>query len=182
MDLWAGRFNETTDKLVKNFTSSIDIDKKLYKYDIVGSIAHIKMLSKCGIIKKIEAEKITQTLKEIEKDIEKEKVDFSKKEDIHLAIEEELIKREGKIGEKLHTARSRNDQIALDERLYLRKEISEIINLINHFQRTLVEEDAGGNSREKPEGYYARLYSSTICSAHPFFSPSSCLFLDAGKR
>jgi len=165
MDLWAGRFNETTDKLVKNFTSSIDIDKKLYKYDIAGSIAHIKMLSKCGIIKKIEAEKITQTLKEIEKDIEKEKVDFSKKEDIHLAIEEELIKREGKIGEKLHTARSRNDQIALDERLYLRKEISEIINLINHFQRTLVE-IAEKNLKVIMPGYTHLQYAQPILFSH----------------
>ena len=138
MDLWASRFSESTDKLVKKFTSSIDIDNKLYKYDIAGSIAHAKMLSQCGIIKKKEAERITQALGEIEKDIEKGKVDFSQKEDIHLAIEEELIKREGEIGEKLHTARSRNDQIALDERLYLREEISEIIDLISTFQGSLL--------------------------------------------
>jgi len=131
MDLWASRFSEPMDKLVKEFTSSINIDNKLYKYDIAGSIAHTKMLSQCGIIKKKEAERITQALEEIEKDIEKGKVDFSQKEDIHLAIEEELIKREGETGEKLHTARSRNDQIALDERLYLREEISEIIDLIS---------------------------------------------------
>jgi len=139
MDLWAGRFSEATDKLVREFTSSIDIDKKLYKYDIAGSIAHVKMLSRCGIIKEIEAEKIIQALKEIERDIGKGRIDFSEKEDIHLAIEEELIKRGGKIGEKLHTARSRNDQIALDERLYLREEISQTISLIGAFQNTLLE-------------------------------------------
>lgn len=165
MDLWAGRFSETMDKLVKNFTSSIGIDKKLYKNDIAGSIAHIKMLSRCRIIKKIEAEKIIQTLKKIEKDIQKEKLDFSEKEDIHLAIEEELIKREGKIGEKLHTARSRNDQITLDERLYLREEISEIINLINHFQKILVKM-AEKNLKVIMPGYTHLQYAQPILFPH----------------
>jgi len=139
MDLWSSRFSESMDELVKKFTSSIDIDKKLYKYDIIGSIAHANMLLKCGIIKKKEAERITQALDKIKKDIEKGKIDFSQKEDIHLAIEEELIEREGETGEKLHTARSRNDQIALDERLYLREEINETISLIGAFQSTLLK-------------------------------------------
>lgn len=154
-----------TDELVKEFTSSIDIDKRLYKYDIAASIAHIKMLSKCGIIKEIEAEKITQALKKIEKDMEKGKIDFSKKEDIHLAIEEELIKREGKIGEKLHTARSRNDQIALDERLYLREEISETINLIDAFQKTLLQL-AERNSRVIMPGYTHLQYAQPVLFSH----------------
>lgn len=165
MDLWAGRFSQATDKLVREFTSSIDIDKKLYKYDIAGSIAHIKMLSKCRIIKEIEAERITQALKEIEKDIEKGKFDFSQKEDIHLAIEEELIKREGKTGEKLHTARSRNDQVALDERLYLREEISEIINLISVFQETILAV-AKKNIEVIMPGYTHLQYAQPILFSH----------------
>lgn len=165
MDLWAGRFSQATDKLVREFTSSIDIDKKLYKYDIAGSIAHIKMLSKCRIIKEIEAERITQALKEIEKDIEKEKFDFSQKEDIHLAIEEELIKREGKTGEKLHTARSRNDQVVLDERLYLRQEISEIINLISVFQETILEV-AKKNIEVIMPGYTHLQYAQPVFFSH----------------
>ena len=165
MDLWAGRFSQATDKLVREFTSSIDIDKKLYKYDIAGSIAHIKMLSKCRIIKEIEAERITQALKEIEKDIEKGKFDFSQKEDIHLAIEEELIKREGKTGEKLHTARSRNDQVALDERLYLREEINEIINLISVFQETILEV-AKKNIEVIMPGYTHLQYAQPIFFSH----------------
>jgi len=165
MDLWASRFSESTDKLVKKFTSSIDIDNKLYKYDIAGSIAHTKMLSQCGIIKKKEAERITQALEEIEKDIEKGKVDFSQKEDIHLAIEEELIKREGEIGEKLHTARSRNDQIALDERLYLREEISEIIDLISTFQGSLLG-IAEKNLKVIMPGYTHLQYAQPIFFSH----------------
>lgn len=165
MDLWASRFSESTDKLVKKFTSSIDIDNKLYKYDIAGSIAHTKMLSQCGIIKKKEAERITQALEEIEKDIEKGKVDFSQKEDIHLAIEEELIKREGEIGERLHTARSRNDQIALDERLYLREEISEIIDLISTFQGSLLG-IAEKNLKVIMPGYTHLQYAQPIFFSH----------------
>ena len=165
MDLWASRFSEPMDKLVKEFTSSINIDNKLYKYDIAGSIAHAKMLSQCGIIKKKEAERITQALEEIEKDIEKGKVDFSQKEDIHLAIEEELIKREGEIGEKLHTARSRNDQIALDERLYLREEISEIIDLISIFQGTLLA-IAEKNLKVIMPGYTHLQYAQPIFFSH----------------
>ncbi|MQY60079.1 MAG: argininosuccinate lyase [Clostridia bacterium] len=165
MDLWASRFSEPTDKLVKKFTSSVDIDNRLYKYDIAGSIAHAKMLSQCGIIKKKESERITQALEEIEKDIEKGKVDFSQKEDIHLAIEEELIKREGEIGEKLHTARSRNDQIALDERLYLREEISEIIDLISIFQRTLLGV-AEKNLKVIMPGYTHLQYAQPIFFSH----------------
>ncbi|KKM26060.1 hypothetical protein LCGC14_1588700 [marine sediment metagenome] len=165
MDLWASRFSEPMDKLVKEFTSSINIDNKLYKYDIAGSIAHAKMLSQCGIIKKKEAERITQALEEIKKDIEKGKVDFSQKEDIHLAIEEELIKREGEIGEKLHTARSRNDQIALDERLYLRQEISETIDLISIFQGTLLR-IAEKNIQVIMPGYTHLQYAQPIFFSH----------------
>ena len=129
MSLWGGRFKEGIDKLVEDFTSSIKVDKKLYKYDIEGSIAHTKMLLKGNIINEEEAEKIITTLKEIEKDIRGDKVNLLRKEDIHMAVEEELIKRIGDIGKKLHAARSRNDQIALDEKLYQRDKIKELSKL-----------------------------------------------------
>ncbi len=138
MNLWDGRFKEATNSLVKKFTSSIFIDKKLHSYDIQGSIAHIKMLAKCKIVTEDEAERIITALNSIDGDIKKGKFDLDEKEDIHMAIEEELIKREGKTGEKLHTARSRNDQIALDERLYLREKIESIKNLVLEFQKTLL--------------------------------------------
>jgi len=115
MNLWGGRFKEKTHPLVKELTYSIETDKKLYKHDIEGSIAHTKMLAKCKIISREEEKRIVKSLRKILKDIEEGKIDLSGKEDIHMAVEEELIKREGETGEKLHTARSRNDQIALDE-------------------------------------------------------------------
>lgn len=165
MDLCRGRFTEEIDKLVRDFTSSIKLDKKLYKYDIAGSAAHVKMLSKCGIIKEIEAKKILCALKEIEKDIEAGKLNFNQKEDIHLAIEEEVIKRAGEVGKKLHTARSRNDQIALDERLYLREEIGQIIVLINDFQKTLLGL-AEKNLEVIMPGYTHLQYAQPILFSH----------------
>ncbi|MBE0477545.1 argininosuccinate lyase [Candidatus Aerophobetes bacterium] len=139
MSLWRGRFKEDMHPLVKNFTFSAEIDKELFNYDIEGSIAHARMLAKCGIIKEVEVEKIIKSLREIEKDIQDGKIDFSKKEDIHMAIEEELIRREKDAGEKIHTARSRNDQIALDEKLYLREKIKTLCSTIHSFQLTLLD-------------------------------------------
>jgi len=137
--LWSGRFSESTNKLVDNFTASIPFDWKLYKYDIAGSIAHAKMLAKTGIIKKAEADKIVNGLKAIEKEIDANKFKFSiEDEDIHMAVEKRLISLIGDTGKKLHTARSRNDQVALDIRLYLRDEIKNMISLIDKFHKTLV--------------------------------------------
>jgi len=139
MPLWGGRFREETDRLVKEFTSSIKVDRRLYRFDIMGSIAHVKMLSKCGIIEEEESQRIIGALEDIKEDIEKGKLDLEGKEDIHLAIEEELIKRTGEVGKKIHTGRSRNDQIALDERLYLREEIDQVTTLIKDLQGVLLE-------------------------------------------
>ncbi len=137
--LWSGRFKETTNKLVEEFTASIPFDWKLYKYDIAGSIAHARMLAKKGIIKKAEAGKIAKGLKTIEKEIDSGKFRFSiEDEDIHMAVERRLISLIGDTGKKLHTARSRNDQVSLDIRLYLRDEIKDIISLIKKFQGALI--------------------------------------------
>ncbi len=136
---WAGRFREKTSKIVESFTESISFDFRLWKYDIEGSIAHTKMLSKQGIITKEDSEKIMRGLGEIARDIEAGRFVFREGiEDIHMNIEAALIKKTGDVGGKLHTARSRNDQVALDLRLYLRAETKEITSLIKKFQKTLL--------------------------------------------
>ncbi len=165
MSLWKGRFKEDLHPLVKELTFSIKVDKKLCSYDIKGSIAHVGMLAKCKIIKKEEAEKIIKSLKEIEKDIRKNKIDLSGKEDIHMAVEEELIKREKEVGKKLHAARSRNDQVALDEKLYLKDEISQILSLICNFQLTLLKIAEVNKSVIIP-GYTHLQYAQPVSLAH----------------
>ncbi|PKN38310.1 MAG: argininosuccinate lyase [Deltaproteobacteria bacterium HGW-Deltaproteobacteria-2] len=137
---WSGRFQKATAENVEKFTSSIHYDKRLYPYDIEGSIAHATMLAGQNIISKNEAVKIVSALKNILKDIEKGKFKFNTAdEDIHMAVEKELIKRIGETGGKLHSARSRNDQIALDVRLFLRAEIKIVIDLMNSLQACLIE-------------------------------------------
>lgn len=137
---WGGRFKKDTHKIAEKFSASVDFDKRLYREDIEGSIAHVTMLAECGIILKSEAEKITKGLKQIEKEIDSGKFTFREEyEDIHLNIEKRLIEKIGDTGGKIHTARSRNDQVALDMRLYLRKEINEIILLLKDIAGRLLE-------------------------------------------
>src|SRR3990170_382346 len=137
---WSGRFREKTDKLVEEMNASIGFDKRLFRHDIKGSIAHAQVLVRAGILKKNEAARIIRGLKEVEKEIAAGKlrltVDF---EDIHMAIESRLTAKIGHLGGKLHTGRSRNDQVALDIRLYLKDEISEITGLLHAFRKALVE-------------------------------------------
>jgi len=136
---WHGRFKKDLHKLAEKFSASIDVDKRLYREDIEGSIAHTKMLGKAGIISKEESEKIIKGLKSIRKEIERGKFPFRDEyEDIHLNIEKRLIEKIGQAGGKLHTARSRNDQVVLDMRLYLRREIDEIISLLKLLSETIV--------------------------------------------
>ncbi|MCS7179735.1 MAG: lyase family protein, partial [bacterium] len=133
--MWEGRFKELIDNDVIKYTKSIDIDKKLAFYDIEGSIVHAKMLFKVGLITKKEKEEILNGLKKIKKEIIENKFKFlSSDEDIHTAIERRLTELIGKTGEKLHTARSRNDQIVLDEKLYLRDEIIDLLKKITELQ------------------------------------------------
>ncbi|HDP69433.1 MAG TPA: argininosuccinate lyase [Actinobacteria bacterium] len=139
MKLWSGRFKKSTNKLVEEFTSSLLFDHRLYKHDIKGSIAHVKMLNKCKIISPDEAAKIEEGLSEIYGEIEAGKFVFDvADEDIHMAIERALIEKIGPVGGKLHTARSRNDQVSLDIRLYLKDESMLIMELILNLQRELV--------------------------------------------
>lgn len=136
---WAGRFEKQMQPLVEAFTESVSFDWRLYKHDIRGSIAHSTMLAACGLISDKERDKIIGALKDIQKEIESDHFIFSKKlEDVHMNIEAALIARIGETGKKLHTARSRNDQVALDMRLWCKEEIQLITGLIEGLQHVLV--------------------------------------------
>jgi len=137
--LWGGRFKEPLAEIALTFSSSIDIDKQLYEEDIAGSIAHAEMLAATKVISFSDARRIRTALKNIKKEIDTGKFQLDRDyEDIHTAVEQRLIQKLGPLGGKLHTGRSRNDQIALDERLYLRKAIRELSKLIVQLQRVLL--------------------------------------------
>ena len=137
---WGGRFQEPTDREVEAFTASIHFDRRLYRQDIAGSIAHARMLASRKIITRKEEKAIVAGLNAIEADIEKGRFVFDPEdEDIHMAIEKSLIDRIGETGGKLHTGRSRNDQVALDVRLYLRDEIGQVLALLSGLKRALAD-------------------------------------------
>jgi len=137
--LWGGRFKEPLSDMALKFSTSIDLDKQLYQEDIAGSIAHVEMLSACKILTAPEARRIRTALKTIQKEIESGKFELTTEhEDIHLAIEKRLIQKIGALGGKLHTGRSRNDQVVLDERLFLRTAVREIGKLLTQLQRVLI--------------------------------------------
>ena len=137
--LWGGRFTEATDAFVERFTASVAFDRRLYHHDIEGSIAHASMLNKVGILSSEELEQIIQGLKEIKSEIENDKFQWSiSLEDVHMNIEAALTSRIGDVGKKLHTGRSRNDQVATDIRLYVRDEIDQIAKLIIQLQTALL--------------------------------------------
>lgn len=137
---WSGRFAGKTSEIVESFSESISFDKRLWRYEIEGSAAHARMLGMQGIISKKEAAAIVKGLREIASDIEGGRFKFSEGlEDIHMNIEAALIKKIGSAGRKLHTARSRNDQVALDMRLYLREETKQILSLIINLQKTILQ-------------------------------------------
>jgi len=136
---WGGRFTEATNALVEEYTASIQYDWRLFPYDIAGSVAHAAMLGKTGIIMEKEARRIINGLKGILQEITDGKLEFSMElEDIHMNIENRLVRKIGPVGGKLHTARSRNDQVALDLRMYLRDEIMEIRRLLRGLQKTVI--------------------------------------------
>lgn len=136
--LWGGRFTKETDKLVYNFNASISFDQRLYRQDIRGSIAHVTMLAASGVLTETERDQIISGLNSILNDVEKGNLQITPAyEDIHSFVEANLIDRIGDVGKKLHTGRSRNDQVALDMKLYVRDEISEIKKLIYQLLSTL---------------------------------------------
>lgn len=137
--LWGGRFTKETDQLVYNFNASISFDKKLYAQDIRGSIAHVMMLAKQEILTEAEKQQIIEGLEGILDDVEKGKLEITDKyEDIHSFVEANLIDRIGDAGKKLHTGRSRNDQVAFDMKLYTRDEIAQIDQLLRTLLRTIL--------------------------------------------
>ena len=153
MKLWAGRFQKETDTLVNDFNSSITFDARMYRQDIQGSIAHATMLGETGIITRQEAENIIEGLSAILRDIEDGNVEFSmENEDIHMNIEAMLTERIGPDGKRLHTGRSRNDQVAVDFRLYVKQEIPKIVGMLLDLLRVLTEK-ARENTRTVMPGY-----------------------------
>ena len=137
--LWQGRFREGTSKMVESFTASIRFDQRLYRYDIEGSMAHCKMLSQQGLLSSEEEDVLIQGLGEILREIERGSFVFEdSQEDVHMAIEQLLIEKVGEVGGKLHTGRSRNDQVAVDIRLFLRDEIQGTDEDIGNLQTSLV--------------------------------------------
>ncbi len=138
--LWGGRFSEPTDAFVERFTASVSFDKRLYKADITGSIAHASMLEKVGILSTDEKKDIVDGLQSIQKEIETGSFQWSEQlEDVHMNIEAALTSKIGNAGKKLHTGRSRNDQVATDIRLYVRDEIDEISSRLNALQAAIVD-------------------------------------------
>ncbi|MEH7109280.1 argininosuccinate lyase [Bacillus sp. JJ1764] len=139
--LWGGRFTKETNKLVEEFTASISFDQKLAKEDIAGSLAHVQMLGQCGIIPLDDVEKIKQGLLSIKEMVDRNEVEFLvEDEDIHMNIEKLLIEKIGPVGGKLHTGRSRNDQVATDMHLYLRTKTLELITLMEEVQGAILNQ------------------------------------------
>jgi argininosuccinate lyase len=137
---WDGRFSERTDKSVEAFTASHAYDRRLYPYDIAGSIAHSKMLAKVGVISEAEAAQLVEGLGAVKRELDRGQFVFDDSlEDIHMHIEARLLQVAGKVAQKLHTARSRNDQVALDVRMYLRDETRRTITLLKALRGVLVE-------------------------------------------
>jgi len=136
--LWGGRFREETDVLANRFNASIGFDHRLYAYDIEGSMAHLRMLAKQEIITDEEASKILTALEDIKGELDRGEIPLDDYEDIHGLVEKALIRKLGELGEKLHTGRSRNDQVALDVRLYMRDAIGRVTGFIRDMQSALV--------------------------------------------
>ncbi len=137
--LWGGRFSQATDKLVEKFNASIEVDKRLYGSDISGSIAHVKMMAHQAMIAQDEAALLVQGLDRVKTRMDNHEIDFTDSlEDIHMHVEDALGREIGEVAKKLHTGRSRNDQVALDVRIYLKEETLNLIQMLREFQRALV--------------------------------------------
>jgi argininosuccinate lyase len=178
---WSGRFTQPTDKFVEEFTASIAFDQRLYRYDILGSIAHARMLARQGIITAAEAAQIVAGLEGIRTDIDAGQFAFKVSlEDIHMNVEARLIERIGPVGGKLHSARSRNDQVALDVRLYLRDELGEILGYLDRLQEALLVQ-AEQNLAVIMPGYTHLQTAQPVLFAHHLLAYYEMLRRDAGR-
>jgi len=179
--LWAGRFSKEVDEKVNDFNSSIKFDARMYKQDIEGSIAHATMLGETGIIDLTESKAIIIGLRGILADIENGNLEFDPTaEDIHMFIEAELTTRVGDAGKRLHTARSRNDQVALDIRMYLKTEVVEIIDQVKELCKTLCD-IANENLDTVMPGYTHLQRAQPITFAHHLMAYSQMLLRDLGR-
>lgn len=166
MKMWQGRFKKEEDERVNDFNSSISFDSRMYKQDITGSIAHARMLGKTGIIEETESKKIVEGLKGILHDIESGNLEFdSKAEDIHMFVEQVLTQRIGDAGKRLHTSRSRNDQVALDLRMYLLENIKNVKSKLIYLMNTVIEK-AKQNTDTVMSGYTHLQRAQPITLAH----------------
>ncbi|NLW91366.1 MAG: argininosuccinate lyase [Syntrophomonadaceae bacterium] len=181
MKLWGGRFASASDKLTEDFNASISFDQRMYRQDITGSIAHARMLGGQGIISSEEAELIIRGLQEILAELEEGKLEFTvEAEDVHMNIETFLTAKIGEVGKKLHTGRSRNDQVALDLRLYLRDEISEIRTLLLTVEEVLLNL-ATKNIETIMPGYTHLQKAQPITLAHHLLAWFEMLRRDLGR-
>jgi argininosuccinate lyase len=181
MAIWNSRFKKSFDKGALKFSSSIDIDGKLFNEDIDGSKAHVQMLMKQKIVSSSDGKAILKALEEIRKEIISGKLNFDwQKEDIHSLIEERLVDKIGERGKRLHTARSRNDQIALDERLFMRNEIKTLIKNVNNFQKVLLKQSQQ-NKTTIISGYTHLQQAQPILFAHHLIAYISMLQRDVER-
>ena len=179
--MWAGRFLKQLDSQADDFNSSIRFDSKMFKQDITGSLVHAEMLKKQGIISADEAEKIKNGLSEILFDLENGKIEIDMTaEDIHMFVEQELTARIGDAGKRLHTARSRNDQVALDIRLYLRDNAAEIISLIKALIGAICDKAEENKTAIMP-GYTHLQRAQPITFAHHLLAYAMMLTRDCGR-
>jgi len=179
--MWGGRFQKETDRLVEDFHSSVSFDRRLYRYDIQGSMAHARMLGRAGIIPAAEAGQIVVGLEAVLADIEAGRLVFSvEAEDVHMNIEQWLTARIGEVGKKLHTARSRNDQVALDIRLYLKEEIRAVQGLLRELISSLLDLAEQHLDTVMP-GYTHLQRAQPVTLAHHLMAYAQMFLRDLGR-
>ena len=178
---WAGRFEKDTNEIVEQFTESVSFDQRLYREDIRASIAHAEMLARCGLLTQTEAGEIRQALRLVEQEIESGEFEFQVPlEDVHMNIEAALIQRIGDAGRKLHTARSRNDQVACDVRLWCRGSIDRFLGLIRDCQRVLVNQAEAHRELIVP-GFTHLQHAQPVLFTHVLLAYAEMLERDHGR-
>ena len=178
---WGGRFRQKTNRLVESFTVSVAIDRRLYAHDIQGSIAHCKTLGKARVLTASETKTIVRGLESVKMELDRGRFRFSPQdEDIHMAVERRLTELIGPLGGKLHTGRSRNDQVSLDIRLYLRDELSRIVADLEDFQRVLVAKGKANLTVAMP-GYTHLQHAQPVLFAHHLLAYVEMIERDKGR-
>ena len=187
MKLWSGRFTAELDKIAEKFNDSLAFDREMYAEDIAGSIAHCKMLGKSGIIPQNDAERICEALVDIKEDIDSGKLEATGAEDIHSFVENALVSRIGDVGKKLHTARSRNDQVATDTRLFVRERTDEVVALLKELISALADLASRAKDTVMPAYTHMQKAQPTtlghyLCAYADMFLRDAKRFIDCRKR